>query len=122
MFGPLCRRVHACLCLAAVLVLAACNNSPYPDGAAASNTVFNSFDERSPRTLDPTASYSNPETPYTFAAYEPLYGYQALVQAALDVARGISAPPVTGADALHGLRAVFGLYRAAETGRVQKLL
>jgi len=60
------------------LVLAACNNSPYPDGAAATNTLFNSFDERSPRYLDPTASYSNPETPYTYSAYEPMYGYHYL--------------------------------------------
>ena len=57
---------------------AACNNSPWPDGAAATNTIFNSFDERSPRYLDPTASYSNPETPYTYSAYEPLYAYHYL--------------------------------------------
>ena len=38
-------------------LLAGCNNNPYPDGAAATNTMFNSFDERSPRYLDPTASY-----------------------------------------------------------------
>ncbi len=60
------------------LGLAACSNSPYPEGAAAENTLFNSFDERSPRYLDPTASYSNPETPYTFSTYEPLYGYHYL--------------------------------------------
>ena len=64
--------------IAAALLLAACNNSPWPDGAAATNTIFNSFDERSPRYLDPTASYSNPETPYTYSAYEPLYGYHYL--------------------------------------------
>ncbi|MCW5663917.1 MAG: ABC transporter substrate-binding protein [Piscinibacter sp.] len=61
-----------------IALLAACNNSPYPDGAAATNTLFNSFDERSPRYLDPTASYSNPETPYTYTAYEPLYAYHYL--------------------------------------------
>lgn len=61
-----------------IALLAACNNSPYPDGAAATNTLFNSFDERSPRYLDPTASYSNPETPYTYSAYEPLYAYHYL--------------------------------------------
>ncbi len=60
------------------LGLAACSNSPYPESAAAENTLFNSFDERSPRYLDPTASYSNPETPYTFSTYEPLYGYHYL--------------------------------------------
>ncbi len=64
--------------VAAALLLAACNNSPWPDGAAATNTIFNSFDERSPRYLDPTASYSNPETPYTYSAYEPLYAYHYL--------------------------------------------
>jgi predicted dehydrogenase len=52
----------------------------------------------------------------------PLHGYQALVQAALDVARGMSEPPVTGADALHGLRVVFGLYRSSDSGKVQNLL
>ena len=65
------RRMHP-------LVLAACNNSPYPDGAAATNTLFNSFDERSPRYLDPVASYSNPESAYTYQIYEPLYGYHYL--------------------------------------------
>jgi ABC-type transport system substrate-binding protein len=59
-------------------MLAACSNSPYPIGAEKENTLFNSFDERSPRYLDPTASYSNPETVYTFQIYEPLYGYHYL--------------------------------------------
>jgi ABC-type transport system substrate-binding protein len=64
--------------LAVALALAACNNSPYEEGAAATNTLFYSFDERSPRYLDPTASYSNPESAYTFQIYEPLYGYHYL--------------------------------------------
>ncbi len=68
-------RVAGIACLA---VAAGCDNSPYPLGAAAENTLFNSFDERSPRYLDPTASYSNPETPYTYSAYEPPYGYHYL--------------------------------------------
>ena len=58
--------------------LAGCNNNPYPVGAERENTLFYSFDERSPRYLDPTASYSNPETAYTFQIYEPLYGYHYL--------------------------------------------
>ena len=66
------------LIAAALGLLGACNNSPYPEGAASKNILFNSFDERSPRYLDPTASYLNPETPYTFSAYEPLYGYHYL--------------------------------------------
>ncbi len=78
MLGRLFKRMIAIAGLVLAGGLGACNNSPYPDGAAATNTLFNSFDERSPRYLDPTASYSNPETPYTFAAYEPLYGYHYL--------------------------------------------
>ena len=77
------RRLHACIArglalVAAALGLAACNNSPYADGAAATNTLFYSFDERSPRYLDPTASYTNPEAAYTYQIYEPLYGYHYL--------------------------------------------
>ena len=76
-------RLQACVarglaCLAATVGLAACNNSPYPDGAAATNTLFYTFDERSPRYLDPTASYANPESAYTYQIYEPLYGYHYL--------------------------------------------
>lgn len=62
----------------AALLLAACNNSPYPRGAERENTLFYSFDERSPRYLDPTASYSNAESPYTFQIYEPPYAYHYL--------------------------------------------
>ncbi len=79
--GASMRRTRAWLwafLMACGLTLPGCNNSPYPDGAAATNTLFNSFDERSPRYLDPTASYSNPETPYTYSAYEPLYAYHYL--------------------------------------------
>lgn len=66
------------LVLAATMGLSACDNSPYPKGAAASNTLYNSFDERSPRYLDPIASYSNPESVYTYQIYEPLYAYHYL--------------------------------------------
>ncbi len=59
-------------------LMAGCNNSPYPAGAERENTLFYSFDERSPRYLDPTASYSNPESAYTFQIYEPPYGYHYL--------------------------------------------
>ena len=62
-----------------VLALAACNNSPYPDGAGGDQHArSSSFDERSPRYLDPTASYANPESAYTYQIYEPLYGYHYL--------------------------------------------
>ena len=45
--------------LATAGTVTGCNNSPYAEGAAATNLIFNSFDERSPRYLDPTASYLN---------------------------------------------------------------
>ena len=32
----------------------------------------------SPKYLDPTSSYSNDETPFTYQVYEPLYGYHYL--------------------------------------------
>lgn len=70
---------RAALLLSAALLLAAgCNNSPHPEGIASTNTLLNAFQERSPRYLDPTASYSNNETPYTFQIYEPPYGYHYL--------------------------------------------
>lgn len=59
-------------------VLAGCDNSPYPSGAAAENTLYTAFNERSPRYLDPTSSYSSNETPFTYQIYEPLYGYHYL--------------------------------------------
>ena len=62
---------RALAALAAVLLLAACNNSPYPAGSATQNTLFYTFDERSPRYLDPVASYANPESAYTSQSYEP---------------------------------------------------
>ncbi len=65
----------------ALLALAACDrvtNSPHPRGAEKTNTLFTAFTERSPKYLDPTSSYSNDETPYTYQVYEPLYGYHYL--------------------------------------------
>jgi ABC-type transport system substrate-binding protein len=78
MLGGWAARWPGRLLAAATLLLAACNNSPYPAGAAQENTLYYSFDERSPRYLDPTASYANPESAYTYQIYEPLYGYHYL--------------------------------------------
>jgi len=75
---PLWRRAGLALAMASALLAAGCNNNPYPLGAERENTLFYSFDERSPRYLDPTASYSNPETAYTMQAYDPPYGYHYL--------------------------------------------
>jgi ABC-type transport system substrate-binding protein len=68
----------AATALLAVFALGACNNSPHPAGAAESNTFYGAFQERSPRYVDPTASYANNETPITYQVYEPLYAYHYL--------------------------------------------
>jgi ABC-type transport system substrate-binding protein len=60
------------------VTLGACNNSPNPKGSEATNTMFIAFQERSPRHLDPTASYSLNEVPYMYAVYEPPYAYHYL--------------------------------------------
>ena len=79
------------LVVASLLGLAGCNNSPYPAGAERENTMFYSFDERSPRYLDPTASYANPESAYTFQIYEPPYGYHYLKRPYTLVAKSAAA-------------------------------
>jgi ABC-type transport system substrate-binding protein len=67
------------LCVAALGgALTACDNNPNPRGSAAENTLFLAFQERSPRSFDPTASYANNETPVVSQVYEPLYGYHYL--------------------------------------------
>jgi len=75
---PFARRCWLGLMATLALFSAGCDNSPYPAGAERDNTLFYSFDERSPRYLDPTASYANPESAYTFQIYEPAYGYHYL--------------------------------------------
>ena len=76
------RKLYRGICLllsvCVASLLGACNNSPYEQGSAEKNTLYNSFDERSPRYLDPIASYSNPESVYTYQIYEPLYAYHYL--------------------------------------------
>jgi len=66
------------LMLAGAVLLVGCNNNPLPDDVAASNTLVTAFREKSPRHLDPTASYWNNETPFTYQIYEPPYGYHYL--------------------------------------------
>ncbi|MBI5257058.1 MAG: ABC transporter substrate-binding protein [Burkholderiales bacterium] len=80
--------------LSAALLGAGCNNSPYPAGAERENTMFYAFEERSPRYLDPTGSYANNESAFTFQIYDPPYGYhylkrpyELLPKAAAEVAR-----------------------------------
>ncbi|MDP1900012.1 MAG: ABC transporter substrate-binding protein [Rubrivivax sp.] len=81
MHGPLnfWRTAWRLLALCSLGVLAAaCNNNPWPDDAAASNTLYSAVIESSPRHLDPTASYWSNDTPYTYQIYEPPYGYHYL--------------------------------------------
>jgi ABC-type transport system substrate-binding protein len=80
--------------LSIALALVACDNNPYPRELAATNTLFTAFNERSPRHLDPTASYWSNETPFTYNIYEPPYTYDYLKRpytlvpkTALEVAR-----------------------------------
>jgi predicted dehydrogenase len=47
--------------------------------------------------------------------------YAKFVQAAIDAARGAAPPPVTGAECLQALEAVFALYQASSTGRTQQI-
>lgn len=61
-----------------LMLLSGCNNNPWPSNAASANTLYTSVVGRSPRHLDPTASYWNNETAYTYQIYEPLYGYHYL--------------------------------------------
>ncbi|MDO4936421.1 MAG: ABC transporter substrate-binding protein [Sutterellaceae bacterium] len=53
-------------------------NSPRETAEYGTNTIFSSFSGRSPKTLDPQASYSSDETLYTYNVYEPLYTYHYL--------------------------------------------
>ena len=59
-------------------LLAGCNNSPHPAGAERENALYMAFRERSPRYLDPTSSYTAPESTYTYEITEPPYGYHPL--------------------------------------------
>ncbi len=70
--------VRVLLLVGLTVLFAACDNSPNPKGSEATNTLFVAFQERSPRHLDPTASYSLNEVPYMYAVYEPPYAYHYL--------------------------------------------
>ena len=57
------------LALLGGVLLAACNNNPWPAAAAGGNTLFTAVVENSPKHLDPTASYWNNETPFVYQIY-----------------------------------------------------
>ena len=78
--GSVCWRMAAGVFAVATL-LAGCDhisNNPHRSGEERTNTFFTAFQERSPKYLDPTASYSLDETPYTYAIFEPLYRFHYL--------------------------------------------
>ena len=77
-FAALLRALASFFVLAVAPLLVACDNSPNPKGSASTNTLFAAFQERSPRHLDPTASYSVNEVPYMYSVYEPPYAYHYL--------------------------------------------
>jgi ABC-type transport system substrate-binding protein len=60
---------------ALLMVLAACDSTPWPKGSEASNTIHSAMIENTPRHLDPTASYWSNDTLVTYQVYEPPYGY-----------------------------------------------
>jgi len=63
----------------AVMALTACgvSNAPVPSDWLGQNVLFTSYAE-SPKYLDSTSSYSNNETPWTYAVYEPPLKYHYL--------------------------------------------
>lgn len=64
--------------LVAAMLVAACDNSPWPKSAASENTIYSAMIENTPRHLDPTASYWSNDTLVTYQVYEPPYGYHYL--------------------------------------------
>lgn len=81
------------LALSLGLLMAGCGdvqNNPHPAGSEYTNTMFVPFMTRSPRTLDPTSSYSNDETPYTYQVYEPPYQYHYLKRPYVLIGRSAS--------------------------------
>ena len=62
-----------------IALLAGCSvsNEPVPEALLKENTFFTSYQE-TPKYLDSTSSYSNNETPWTYAVYEPPLKYHYL--------------------------------------------
>lgn len=71
---------RACALAAAALagLLAGCDNSPWEPGAEKQNALYTAMVENSPRHMDPTASYWDNDTPFTYQVFEPPYGYHYL--------------------------------------------
>jgi len=72
------RAAGAAALAALAVLLAACGNSPWPQGAEEQNIIRSAMIENTPRHLDPTASYWSNDTLVTYQVYEPPYGYHYL--------------------------------------------
>ena len=69
--------------------------------------------------------YSTKDTPPTVNRYsgapdEP--SYTPLVRACVRASLDLDPPPLTGSESLRALQTVFACYRAAETGRTQRVV
>jgi ABC-type transport system substrate-binding protein len=72
-------RARLALAALALLALGGCDvaNKPYADEPGHGKVLYSSFQER-PKYLDPVSSYNLNETPWVYAAYEPLLHYHYL--------------------------------------------
>ena len=80
MFSQIKRLYFFVACTMALSLLLGCGgvtNEPVPKALLAENVLFSSYQE-SPKYLDSTSSYSNNETPWTYAVYEPPLKYHYL--------------------------------------------
>lgn len=80
--------------LKALLLLGGCKlaNAPVPEAWLAQNTLFTAYQE-TPKHLDPTSSYSNNETPWTYAIHEPPLKYHYLKRPYILTPRTLVAMP-----------------------------
>jgi UDP-N-acetyl-2-amino-2-deoxyglucuronate dehydrogenase len=67
-----------------------------------------------------TRDNKNPQV-QTFKYPRGQRGYFPFVRAGVRAAAGLQDAPITGAECLHVLQAIFGAYRAAETGRTVRI-
>jgi predicted dehydrogenase len=73
---------------------------------------------------EPLQWYSTKDIPPQVKKYDgppDLSSYTPLVRACVRTAQDLEPPPLTGAESLHALKTVFACYRAAETGRAQRV-
>ena len=68
---------------------------------------------------------THPDAPKGVQAFPFSYEvgpYHGILEAVLNAARGTGSPPATGEECLHVLKAIFGAYEAARSGRAQDVL